>query len=85
MPNSSGAFILFRILKGFSNDNICRIKQMVVNVSDEVCGDKLTISNSQRYVLEMWRAEDDKFREYQPLVGRQDSDSSKITVLWAVS
>ena len=58
---------------------------MVVNVWDEVYGDKLTISNSQRYVLEMWRAEDDKFREYQLLVGRQDSDLSKITVLWAVS
>jgi hypothetical protein len=61
------------------------IKKMVVNVWDEVCGDKLTLSNNQRYVLEMWRAEDDKLREYQLLVGRQDSDLSKITVMWPVS
>jgi hypothetical protein len=52
MHNSSGAFILFRSLKGSAKD-ICRFKQMVVNVWDEVCDDKLTISNSQRYVLEM--------------------------------
>jgi hypothetical protein len=40
MLNSSGAFILLRILK-VARDNICRIKKMVVNVWDEVCGDKL--------------------------------------------
>lgn len=47
---------------------------MTVNGWDEVYGDKLTLSNNQG----------DKFRQIQLLVGRQDSDLSKITVMWHV-
>jgi hypothetical protein len=47
-----------------------------------MCGMKCVVIS---YVLAMWRAEDDKLREYQLLVGRQDSDLSKITVMWHVS
>ena len=91
MHNSSGAFILFRILRGCrgqhlqNKENVSMSEQRTVNGWHEVCGDRLAISNNHGNVVVMWRAEDDKFREFQLLVGEQDSDLSKITVMRPVS
>jgi hypothetical protein len=52
MHNSSGVFILFRILRGCrgqhlqNKENVSMSKQMTVNGWHEVCGDRLAISNS---------------------------------------
>lgn len=61
--------------------NLTMIKDMIVHGWDEVYVDKLTIKINQGI---SWRCEGYKIRKLQLLVGRQDSDLSKITVSWPV-
>ena len=91
MHNSSGAFILFMILRSCrgqhlqNKENVSMSEQRTVNGWHEVCGDRLAIGNNYGNVVVMCRAEYDKFRGFQLLVGEQDNDLSKITVIRPVS